>query len=117
MQPLFALNIEAKKDHKRIKMAANWRCVEFEALLPQLAYLLKEHTDIANVLIAYCDLYKSLRAVAPLLGSVKKAMRECALQKRTVYLEKYAKLITITVKTVLNACLNQTYSNWSLTVS
>ena len=84
VQPLFALNIEAKKDHKRIKMAANWRCVEFEALLPQLAYLLKEHTDIANVLIAYCDLYKSLRAVAPLLGSVKKAMHECALQKRTV---------------------------------
>ena len=59
-------------------MAANWRCIEFEAVLPQLAYILKEHTEIVQVLMAYTDLYKTLRDVAPLLKNVTTAMRECA---------------------------------------
>jgi hypothetical protein len=80
VQPLYAINEDAKAStaHQRIKMAANWRCIEYEALLPQLAYLLKEHTDVANVIMAYSDLYKTLRDVAPLLSSVKTAMREYA---------------------------------------
>ena len=73
VQPLYAINEDAKAStaHQRIKMAANWRCIEYEALLPQLVYLLKEHTDVANVIMAYSDLYKTLRDVAPLLSSVK----------------------------------------------
>ena len=80
VQPLYAKNEDAKKStaHQPIKMAANWRCIEFEALLPQMPYLLKEHTEIVNVLMAYTDLYKTLRDVAPLLGSVTTAMGECA---------------------------------------
>ena len=80
VQPLYAKNEDAKKStaHQPIKMAANWRCIEFEALLPQMPYLLKEHPEIVNVLMAYADLYKTLRDVAPLLSSVTTAMRECA---------------------------------------
>ena len=39
-QPLYAINDDAKAStaHMRIKMAANWRCIEFEALLPQMPY-------------------------------------------------------------------------------
>ena len=79
-QPLYAINDDAKAStaHLRIKMAANWRCIEFEAVLPQLAYILKEHTEIVQVLMAYTDLYKTLRDVAPLLKNVTTAMRECA---------------------------------------
>ena len=78
VQPLYAMNDDAKAStaHERIKMAANWRCIEFEALLPQMAYLLKEHTAVANVVMAYSDLYKTLRDVAPMLSSVTTAMRE-----------------------------------------
>ena len=78
VQPLYAKNEDAKKStaHQPIKMAANWRCIEFEALLPQMAYLLKEHTAVANVVMAYSDLYKTLRDVAPMLSSVTTAMRE-----------------------------------------
>jgi len=85
VQPLFAKNDDAKAStaHQRIKMAANWRCEEFAALLPQMAYLLKDHTAIANVLTAYADLYKTLRDVAPLLKNVTTAMREYAEHART----------------------------------
>ena len=71
--------------HQRIKMAANWRCEEYAALLPQMAYLLKEHTGVVRVLIAYANLYKTLRDVAPLLKNVTTAMLEYAGRARTEY--------------------------------
>ena len=39
VQPLYAINEDAKAStaHQRIKMAANWRCIEYEALLPAAA--------------------------------------------------------------------------------
>ena len=85
VQPLYAINEDATAStaHQRIKMAANWRCEEYAALLPQMAYLLKEHTAVVRVLIAYANLYKTLRDVAPLLGNVTTAMREYAGRART----------------------------------
>ena len=45
VQPLYAINEDAKAStaHQRIKMAANWRCIEYENLLSEEAWGIDLH--------------------------------------------------------------------------
>ena len=81
--PLFKLNDETRtsgRPDKRIVKAANWRCEEWADVLPQFPYLIAEYPPVARVVIAYTNLYNTMRAVAPTLKCVATAMRQYATE-------------------------------------
>lgn len=52
------------------------RCIEYEHLIPQMMYLYPESAEMTRILVAWADLYISLRSVAPTFQSLQTATRE-----------------------------------------
>ena len=78
---------------KRIVTAANWRCEEYADVLPQFPYLIAEHEKLARVVMAYIDLYNTMRAVAPTLKCIAKATSQYGgvgrTAPQTIYFGKF----------------------------
>jgi len=59
--------------YRSVKLAVNWRCVEYEQLISQIAYLVPEYYEVVRVFMAWAHLYINLRYVAPTAESVSLA--------------------------------------------
>ena len=66
----------ATNNSTKVAFAATWRCIEYEALIQQFVYAIIGHTEMAHVVIAWADFYKTMRDVAPTLGSIGTAFAE-----------------------------------------
>ena len=61
---------------KKVKIAVNWRCVEYEHLVCQLPYVTPEHKELTQLFMAWADLYVTLRSVAPTAHSTSLMQNE-----------------------------------------
>ena len=66
----------ATNNSTKVAYAATWRCIEYEALIQQFVYAITGHPEMAHVVIAWADFYKTVRDVAPTLGSIGTAFAE-----------------------------------------
>ena len=58
--------------HRSVKLAVNWRCVEYEQLISQID-LVPEYYEVVRVFTAWAHLYINLRYVAPTEESISLA--------------------------------------------
>ena len=73
-----AREAKAGNDSTTVTYSATWRCVEYEALIQQFMYGVQDYPEVARVVIAWADLYKTLRDVAPTVQSIRTAFWEYA---------------------------------------
>ena len=66
----------ATNNSTKVAFAATWRCIEYEALIQQFVYAVTAYPEAAHVVIAWADLYKTIRDVAPTLFSIGTAFSE-----------------------------------------
>ena len=78
-QPMFSLEkAQGTSNAKKVKIAVNWRCVEYEHLVCQLPYVTPEHKQLTQLFMAWADLYVTLRSVAPTAQSTGTMQNEYA---------------------------------------
>ena len=78
-QPMFSLEkAQGTSNAKKVKIAVNWRCVEYEHLVCQLPYVTPEHKELTQLFMAWADLYVTLRSVAPTAHSTSAMQNEYA---------------------------------------
>ena len=109
-RPLFCEDNGAAKRTRLVKMTTNWRCVEYEQLMSQmmyvqqlcmpaamitaalympianaypalLRYLAPEYEAATRILMAWANLYISLRNVAPTEEDISRTWLECSRPK------------------------------------
>ena len=71
-----AREAKAGNNSTTVTYSATWRCVEYEALIQQFVYAVTAYPEAAHVVIAWADLYKTIRDVAPTLFSIGTAFSE-----------------------------------------